>query len=181
MHSTLTFCVHLHAGVLAAKPIVASRRQFAPILIGAGQKIRELTVVAISPVRTANAGGGDFHSESRVIRPDYDRYGRHILQSVSSVGLGFIISAKYLLPITVASLVLAVAGLAFKAKHRHGYGPLMLGFLAAVGVLIGKFAWESNPTMYVTVGLLVIASLWNAWPHRITAASACCAEKLNQL
>jgi hypothetical protein len=96
---------------------------------------------------------------------------------LSSVGLGFLISTKYLLPVTVASLVLAVGGLAFKAKHRHGYGPLLLGFLAAVGVLIGKFAWESNPTMYATVGLLVIASLWNAWPHRITAVSACCAEK----
>ena len=96
---------------------------------------------------------------------------------LSSLGLGFLISAKYLLPLTVAFLVLAVGALAFGAKHRHGYGPLLLGIVSAVGVLVGKFAWESNPTMYAAVGLLVIASVWNAWPHRIAAAPACCAEK----
>jgi hypothetical protein len=91
---------------------------------------------------------------------------------LSSVGLGFLISSKYLLPLTGAFLVLAVGALAFRAKHRHGYGPFVLGIVSAVGVLIGKFAWESNPTMYATVGLLVIASVWNAWPHRIAATSA---------
>lgn len=91
---------------------------------------------------------------------------------LSSLGLGFLISTKYLLPLTVAFLALAVAALAFRAKHRHGYGPLLLGFLSAVGVLMGKFAWESSPMMYVTVGLLVIASGWNAWPHRVGAATA---------
>jgi len=96
---------------------------------------------------------------------------------LSSVGLGFLISAKYLLPITGAFLVLAVGGLASRAKHRRGYGPFLLGIVSAVGVLVGKFAWESNLTMYASVGLLLIASLWNAWPHRIAATTACCAEK----
>lgn len=91
---------------------------------------------------------------------------------LSSLGLGFLISTKYLLPLTVAFLALAVAALAFRAKHRHSYGPLLLGILSAVGVLIGKFAWESSPMMYATVGLLVIASGWNAWPHRVGAATA---------
>jgi len=86
-------------------------------------------------------------------------------------------SAKYVLPFTGTFLVFTVGALAFRAKYRHGYGPFVLGILSAVGVLIGKFAWESNRTMYATVGLLVIASVWNAWPHRIAATSACCAEK----
>ena len=86
---------------------------------------------------------------------------------LSSLGLGFLISTKYLLPLTVAFLALAVAALAFRATHRHGYGPLLLGILSAVGVLIGKFAWESNPMMYANIGLLVIASGWNARPHRV--------------
>jgi len=59
---------------------------------------------------------------------------------LSSVGLGFLISSKYLLPLTGAFLVLAVGALAFRAKHRHGYGPFVLGIVSAVGVLIGKFA-----------------------------------------
>jgi hypothetical protein len=96
---------------------------------------------------------------------------------LGSVGLGFLISAKYLLPVTATFLALAVGALAFRAKHRHGYGPFALGIVSAAGVLIGKFAWESNPTVYATVGLLVIASVWNAWPHRIAVTSACCGEK----
>lgn len=95
---------------------------------------------------------------------------------LSSLGLGFLISAKYLLATTGAFLVLVMGALAFQAKHRHGYGPFVVGLVAAVGVLMGKFAWESNPLLYGAVGLLVIASVWNAWPHRITTAT-CCTEK----
>jgi mercuric ion transport protein len=89
---------------------------------------------------------------------------------LSSIGLGFLVSAAYLLPAMV-----------FRANNRHGYGPLLLGLVAATGVLFGKFAWESNPTMSGAVGLLVVASVWNAWPHR-TEASACsnCDKNLDQ-
>jgi hypothetical protein len=62
--------------------------------------------------------------------------------------------------------------MAFKANSRHGYGPFLLGLLAAAAVLLGKFRWESSPTMYGAVGLLVIASLWNAWPIRGVAGQS---------
>jgi len=86
---------------------------------------------------------------------------------LSSVGLGFLISTKYLLPVTAAFLVLSVGALAFRARGRHGYGPFALGLFAAAGVLVGKFLWESNPAIYAAVGFLVIASVWNAWPVRV--------------
>jgi mercuric ion transport protein len=95
---------------------------------------------------------------------------------LSSVGLGFLISARYLLPVTAAFLVVAVGALAFRADRRRGYGPFLLGLFAAVGVLVGKFWWESNPVVYAAVLVLVVASVWNAWPHR-AAVSDCCAEK----
>ena len=85
---------------------------------------------------------------------------------LSSVGLGFLISAAYLLPLTAGFLVIALGAMAFKANSRHGYGPFLLGLLAATAVLLGKFRWESSPTMHGAVGLLVIASLWNVWPIR---------------
>lgn len=85
---------------------------------------------------------------------------------LTSAGLGFLISAAYLLPITAAFLVLTLGALLFRARERRGYGPFLLGILAAGGVLLGKFAWDSNPVMYGAVGLLVIASLWNMWPRR---------------
>lgn len=91
---------------------------------------------------------------------------------LSSVGLGFLISARYLLPVTAAFLVVAIGALAFRADRRRGYGPFLLGLFAAVGVLVGKFWWESNPVMYAAVLVLVVASVWNAWPHR-AAVSDC--------
>ena len=94
-----------------------------------------------------------------------------------SVGLGFLISAVYLLPLTTTFLVLALGAMAFRATMRHGYGPFLIGMVAASGVLIAKFAWESKPTMYGAVGLLVIASLWNTWPRRDTPnTAATCSE-----
>jgi hypothetical protein len=83
---------------------------------------------------------------------------------LSSVGLGFLISTVYLLPLTVAFLVLALTALVFRANKRQGYGPFFLGLVAAGGVLLGKFAFGSNLIVYSALGLLVIASVWNAWP-----------------
>ena len=85
---------------------------------------------------------------------------------VSSVGLGFLIGTAYLLPITSAFLVLTLAILGFGAKKRRGYRPLLLGAVASAAVLIGKFYLDSNPLVYGGVGLLVVASLWNALPRR---------------
>ena len=54
----------------------------------------------------------------------------------------------YLLPLTVLALVLALAALGFRARRRRGYGPFVVGIVAA-------FA-------------LVGASLWNSWPTKPT-------------
>ena len=93
---------------------------------------------------------------------------------LSSVGLGFLISSAYLLPLTVAFLVLALVALAFRANDRHGYGPFLLGLVATAAVVLSKFYWESKPTMYGAVGLLAVASLWNTWPRPATAGAATC-------
>jgi hypothetical protein len=93
---------------------------------------------------------------------------------LSSVGLGFLISTVYLLPMTVALLSLALGAIAFRAKQRNGYGPFLLALAAAAAVLFGKFAWESKPTMYSAFGLLVVASLWNAWPRHAPTEVAIC-------
>jgi hypothetical protein len=84
---------------------------------------------------------------------------------LSSVGLGFLISAAYLLPLTIVFLTLALAALAFRAKRRRGLGPFRIGLIAAMSVLLGKLVWESNATIYGGVAMLVVASVWNAWPR----------------
>jgi hypothetical protein len=65
---------------------------------------------------------------------------------LTSVGLGFLISAVYLLPLTIAFLVLALGAMVFRATERHGYRPFLLGMVAASGVLLGKFVWASIPS-----------------------------------
>jgi mercuric ion transport protein len=85
---------------------------------------------------------------------------------LSTAGLGFLISAAYLLPLTTVFLALAVAALGFRANTRHGYGPFQLGLIAATAILLGKFVRDSALLVYGAVGLLMLASAWNAWPRR---------------
>jgi mercuric ion transport protein len=91
---------------------------------------------------------------------------------LSAVGLGFLTDTAYLLPLTVLSLVVAVGALGWRAGRRRGYGPFVLGLLAATVVIVGKFLFDSNPAMYGGIALLVGASLWNSWP-KSTASTAC--------
>ncbi len=50
---------------------------------------------------------------------------------LSSVGLGFLISAKYLLPLTVVFLIFALAALGFRAKNLVGKARALLYDIAA--------------------------------------------------
>ncbi len=96
---------------------------------------------------------------------------------VSALGLGFLMDAQYLLPITGAALLLALAALAFRARRRRGYGPFAVGLAASVLILIGKFALASDLVLYAALTVLVGASLWNAWPKRkATAVAAGCSK-----
>jgi len=72
-----------------------------------------------------------------------------------------------LFPLTVVFLILIVITLGFLAGRRRGFGPLVLGFCGAVGVLVSKFWLDVNVGTYAAVGLLIIASLWNSWPHHL--------------
>ena len=85
---------------------------------------------------------------------------------LSALGLTFLLSSRYLLPLTAAVLCLALVSLAWRARSRRGYGPFGLGLLAAGLILGGKFAWSSNPLTYGGVALLVAASVWNSWPRQ---------------
>ncbi len=89
------------------------------------------------------------------------------------MGLGFLMEAEYLLPLTVLFLLISISALGFRAKHRRGYAPLALGILSSAGVILGKYVLDSDLVMYVGVVLLVAASLWNAWPRKILVKSSC--------
>ena len=100
---------------------------------------------------------------------------------LSSTGLGFLLNTAFLLPVMAVLLLVAVSALAFRAQTRRGYGPFAAGLLATGAVLFGKFVVTSNATMYGGIVLLVVATVWNAWPRKAVdigsgACSACAPE-----
>jgi mercuric ion transport protein len=86
---------------------------------------------------------------------------------LGSLGLPFLMDAAWLLPITAAALLVALAGLAYRARQRRGIGPLIVGIAAATVVLLGKFVFRLDTAVYTGTMLLVSASVWNSWPKRI--------------
>ncbi len=92
---------------------------------------------------------------------------------LGSLGLGFLIETRWLLPLTAIFLTAALAALAYRARRRHGLMPFGLGIAATALVLAGKFWLESNPATYAGVALLVAASLWNTWPKRQPDIASC--------
>lgn len=92
---------------------------------------------------------------------------------LSALGLGFLLKQTYLLPLTVVFLAIAVGALAYRAGARRGYGPFVVGLIASAVVMIGKFALNSDATMYAGIALLVGGSVWNAWPRKTKTRNGC--------
>lgn len=91
----------------------------------------------------------------------------------SSLGLPFVLNAAYLLPLTVLALIVAVGALGFRASRRRGYGPFVVGVVAASAVLIGKFVFDLDVAIYGGITLLVAASIWNTWPQTAAERVPC--------
>lgn len=76
---------------------------------------------------------------------------------LSSLGVGFLASARYQLPLTIALLAVALTALGVQAKRR-GFAPLILAVAASALIMLGKFAIGSTVTTYAGVVLLLAAS-----------------------
>jgi hypothetical protein len=92
---------------------------------------------------------------------------------LSMLGLGFLLPTKYLLPLTAGLLALALAGLGYKASRRRGYWPLCMGVAGGGLILAGKFLLATTWVVYAGVGLLLTASIWNAWPRKAARTTTC--------
>lgn len=85
---------------------------------------------------------------------------------LTSLGLGFLMSERYLFGVTTVFLSMSVGALAFRHRERRGIAPAVLGLIGAAVVLVGKFRFESMTAMYAGLTVLIAASLWNSWPRR---------------
>lgn len=91
---------------------------------------------------------------------------------LSSLGLGFLASSSYLLPLTGVLLAVAMLGLGLQAKSK-GYGPLLMGLVSTAVILSGKFVLASNAMTYAGAAVLIIASVWSLIPRRPAASASC--------
>ena len=87
---------------------------------------------------------------------------------LTTLGLGFLMSERYLFGITTIFLIVSVTALAFRYRDRRGITPALLGLAGAAAVLAGKFRFDSMPAMYAGLGVLIAASFWNSWPRKST-------------
>jgi len=85
---------------------------------------------------------------------------------LSSMGINFINYTPYIFPVTIVMLIISLFSMVWKAKLRHGFGPVILGSAASALLLIGKFYIDNNVLFYGGTFLLIMASIWNVWPKK---------------
>jgi len=77
-----------------------------------------------------------------------------------------LIDDVYLLPLTIFFLLVAMGALAYKARQRRGFAPLLLGVAGAAAIVSGNFYLKDDFTGYAGIALLVAVSIWNSWPRK---------------
>lgn len=93
---------------------------------------------------------------------------------LGTLGIPFLMEVEWVLPLTGAALILALAGLAKGARARRGYNPTLLGVIASVSILVGKFWLHSTPMVYVGAAVLLFASAWNQRPKQTSVPTDSC-------
>ncbi len=80
--------------------------------------------------------------------------------------------------LTTVLLAAALASLLYRVRARRGYGPFLLGVLAAVVIVVSKFALGIDALTYAGVAVLVGAGIWNLSPRPAAACPAYDAAEL---
>ncbi len=76
----------------------------------------------------------------------------------SLLGVSFVLDLRYLLPLTLASLGVALLSSCSTAR-RSGYVPLVVAVPSALGIWVGKFVLPNDAVLYVSACGLVLAAL----------------------
>lgn len=68
----------------------------------------------------------------------------------------------WLPPITALWLALTIAMLAFQRRGKRRYGPAIMGFVAALLLLVGKFVVDSQAMTFAGIIALLGAAAWRS-------------------
>lgn len=74
---------------------------------------------------------------------------------LSSLGIGFLPTSTYLLPLTLAAVAFALLMFAWQSRRRRRYGPLSLATAGALVLLTGRLALQAQGLLYGGVVILV--------------------------
>ncbi len=91
---------------------------------------------------------------------------------LSAVGLSFLGEGRYLLWLNVVALVISLVVLARRARQAS-YVPVLVGALAALLILSGKFLLNSNPATWLGAAALLAAFVWSRPKAKSVGCPAC--------
>lgn len=80
---------------------------------------------------------------------------------LSSFGLGFFASEAVIQPLTVIFLLIALLALFYQSYKLKKYGSFGVGVIGTLGIYAGHYLFSSLVVTYVSVALLIGASIWN--------------------
>ena len=78
---------------------------------------------------------------------------------MSALGVSSVINKAWLRPLAIMLLLLPVIALFVRARRRGGYGPFVLGIIAAAAMYFFKFELFYDPGVYLSGAALVGASI----------------------
>ncbi len=82
---------------------------------------------------------------------------------LSSLGISVTAYKASLFPLAVFFLLIAIASLSYHARRYREYKLLLLGLVATVCIISGKFFLASSVLLYGGIFLLILASLKNSF------------------
>lgn len=86
-----------------------------------------------------------------------------LVSIVSAIGLGFLIKDAVLVPLLIASLIIAFVGLFLGMRHHHRPWALILGGISAILTFIGVGVRPSGLVAGIGIAGLIVASVLNVW------------------
>ncbi len=85
---------------------------------------------------------------------------------LSALGLGFLMTERVLAPLIAGFLVFGLVSVAWSTWSHRRLGPLVVTLAGSAGVVAGRLVWDIPAALYISVGLLMAAALWNLWLKR---------------
>lgn len=79
----------------------------------------------------------------------------------------------WLPPITALWLALTIAMLAFQRRGKRRYGPAIMGFVAALLLLVGKFVVDSQAMTLAGIIALLGAAVWRSRNQQPMSTAEC--------